>query len=121
MRLVLVGLLLPLAGCALFDPAPQAASPAAVMVADAAAAPGAAPAARPATTTPPNSTVEIADKVEPKRVCWTETVTGTRGRKQRVCRTERTESDNALMRKDFKTFQDRASGTQGQTIGPGTN
>lgn len=114
MRLVLFGLLLPIAACASVDPAPQAAGPVAVAMAD--ATPGAAPAARP--TTPPNSTVEIADKTEPKKVCWTETVTGTRGRKQTVCRSERTERDGDLMRKDLKTFQDRASGTQGQTIGP---
>lgn len=118
MRLVLVALLLPLAGCSLFDRAPQATAPAAVMVADAAAVPGAVPAARLAPTSPPNSTVEVADKVEPKKVCWTETVTGTRGRKQTVCRTERTERDAAIMRKDFQDFQTRGSSTQPQVPGP---
>lgn len=111
MRLVLVCLVLPLAACVSAPPAPQAAGPAAV-VADA----GPAPAARPPITSPPNSTVEVDAKVEPRQVCWTEIVTGTRGRKQTVCRNERTERDNALMRKDFKTFQDRASGTQPQTL-----
>lgn len=115
MRLVLVGLLLPLAACASVDPAPQAAAPVAAMVAS---IDPAAPATRAAPTTPPNSTVEIADKIEPKKVCWTETVTGTRGRKQTVCRTERSERDSALMRKDFKDFQNRASSTQPQIVGP---
>jgi hypothetical protein len=112
MRLVLVGLLLPLAACVSAPPAPQAAGVAAV-VAD--VGPVAAP--RPPITSPPNSTVQVDAEAEPKQVCWTEIVTGTRGRKQTVCRNERTERDNALMRKDFKTFQDRASGTQPQTLG----
>ncbi len=65
----------------------------------------------------PNDTVEIVDD-RPKKVCWTEIVTGTRGRKQTVCRTERTERDAAIMRKDFKDFQNRASSTQPQVPGP---
>lgn len=118
MRLVLAGLLLPLAACASFDqPPPQAVavevSPAPAVVAS--AAPVEAPAAAPKAH--PNDTVEIVDK-RPTKVCWTEIVTGTRGRKQTVCRTERTERDAALMRKDFTDFQNRASSTQPQVPGP---
>ena len=118
MRLVLLGLLLPLAACAYFDPTPPQAvaveaAPASAMVAS--AAPVDAPAAAPKTY--PNDTVEIVDK-RPKKVCWTETVTGTRGRKQTVCRTERTERDAAMMRKDFTDFQNRATSSQPQVPGP---
>ena len=120
MRLALFGLLLPLAAaCASTEPAPQAAPQvAAPAAAEIASIDPAAPAARAAPTTPPNSTVEIADKVAQKKVCWTEIVTGTRGRKQTVCRTERSERDTALMQKDFKDFQNRASSTQPQIPGP---
>lgn len=90
MRLVFLALLLPLAACA----------------------------------TPPEAVQTAAldgqqQKAEPKRVCWTETVTGTLGRKQTVCRDERSASEGDLMRKEFKAYQDRASGTQGQTDGLG--
>ncbi len=105
MRLVMLGLLLPLAGCALFDRAPQAAAPAAAVVAS--AAPGAAPAAA-SPTSPPNSTVQIADKAEPKTICWMETVTGTRGRKQKVCRTEGYERNGQAARDNLKNMQDRS-------------
>jgi hypothetical protein len=113
MRFALLGLMLPVAGCASAGPAPMGAAPAAVVMADAGQG------ARVEPNSPPNATVRIADKAEAKQVCWTEKVTGTLGRKQKVCRTERTERDGALMRKDLKTFQDRASGTQGQTLGAG--
>ena len=103
MRLVLLGLLLPLAACASVDPAPQAAAPAAAVVASAApAAPGASP------TSPPNATVQIADKAEPKTICWMETVTGTRGRKQKVCRTEGYERNGQAARDNLKNMQDRS-------------
>jgi hypothetical protein len=87
MRLVLLALLLPLAACA----------------------------------TPPAPVQTAAldgepKKAEPAKVCWTEKVTGTLGRRQTVCRDERSEDEADLMRKNFKDFQDRASGTQGQTI-----
>ncbi len=99
MRLVLVGLLLPLAACASVEPAPQAAAPAAVA---ASAAPAAAPSG------PNAAAVQVADKAEPKQVCWTETVTGTRGRKQKVCRTERSERSGEQSRDALKDFQDRS-------------
>lgn len=103
MRLVLVGLLLPLAACASVDPAPQAAAPAAVV---ATAAPAAAPSG------PNAAAVQVADKAEPKQVCWMETVTGTRGRKQKVCRTERSERNGEQTRDALKDFQNR-SGASG--------
>ncbi len=103
MRLVLVGLLLPLAACASVDPAPQAAAPAAVV---ASAAPAAGPSG------PNAAAVQVADKAEPKQVCWMETVTGTRGRKQKVCRTERSERNGEQTRDALKDFQNR-SGTSG--------
>ena len=118
MRLVLLGLLLPLAACVSVDPAPPAAVAVAAAPAPAelaSAAPVTGPAAAPKVY--PNDTVEIIDD-RPKKVCWTEIVTGTRGRKQTVCRTERTERDAAIMRKDFKDFQNRASSTQPQVPGP---
>lgn len=90
MRLVLLALLLPLAACA----------------------------------TPPQPVQTAAldgepKKAEPAKVCWTEKVTGTLGRKQTVCRNERSEDEADMMRRDLKAFQDRASGTQGQTLPTG--
>lgn len=89
MRLVLLALLLPLAACA----TPSATAPVQTAALDG-----------------------QPEKAEPKRVCWTEIVTGTLARRQTVCRDERSEDEADLMRKNFKDFQDRASGTQGQTI-----
>ena len=103
MRLIVLGLMLPLAAaCASMEPASQAAAP--VDTAVAAAPPAAAP-------TGPNA-VQVADKAEPKTICWMETVTGTRGRKQKVCRTERSERNGEQTRDSLKDFQNR-SGTSG--------
>lgn len=107
MRLALLGLLLPLAACVSAEPAPQVAGAAAV-VADA----GPSAAARPPVTSPPNSTVQVDAKAEPKKICWTETVTGTRGRKQTVCRTEGYERNGQAARDSLKSMQDR-SGASG--------
>lgn len=104
MRLVLVGLFLPLAACASVDPAPQVAAPATAVVAN--AAPGGPPGAP--STNSPNVTVQIADKAEPKTICWTETVTGTRGRKQKVCRTEGYDRSAKAARDSLKNIQDRS-------------
>lgn len=104
MRLVLLGLLLPLAACASVEPAPVAMAPASVVA-------SAAPAAEPAPGGPA-AAVQIADKAEPKQVCWMETVTGTRGRKQKVCRTERSERNGEQTRDALKDFQNR-SGASG--------
>ena len=86
MRQVLLALLLPLAACATPPPAQMA------------------------------SLDGQPEKAEPKRVCWTEIVTGTLARRQTVCRDARSEGEADLMRKNFKDFQDRASGTKGQTL-----
>lgn len=104
MRLVVLGLMLPLAACATVETAPQAAAPAAVVAS--AAPPAAAPSG------PNAAAVQVADKAEPKQICWMETVTGTRGRKQKVCRTERSERNGEQTRDALKDFQNR-SGTSG--------
>jgi hypothetical protein len=106
MRSLIVALMLPMAACASVEPAPMAAAPGSFVTADA------GPAAMPEPNSPANATVKIADKAEPKVVCWNEIVTGTRGRKQKVCRTERSERNGELTRDALKDFQNR-SGASG--------
>ncbi|MEZ6028830.1 MAG: hypothetical protein R3C46_03675 [Hyphomonadaceae bacterium] len=49
---------------------------------------------------------------EPARVCWSEIVTGTRSRRQTVCRTEKSEQNSRMAQDALKDMQDR-SGASG--------
>lgn len=48
-----------------------------------------------------------------KEVCWTEIVTGTRGRKQTVCRTERSQRNSDEARNTLRDIQDRGGAAAG--------
>jgi hypothetical protein len=56
---------------------------------------------------------------KPKVVCRMENVTGSRARKQKVCKTEAYVRAGDEARQDFKTFQDRASAGGPLGIKPG--
>ena len=51
-------------------------------------------------------------EAEPAKVCWSEIVTGTRSRRQTVCRTEKSEQNSKMSQDALKDLQDR-SGASG--------
>jgi len=72
-----------------------------------------------AVETPVAATAPAEEKAQPKLVCWTEKVTGSRARKQKVCRTEAYVRAGNEAREDFKNYQDKASAGGPLGIKPG--
>ncbi len=48
------------------------------------------------------------EKAKTKEVCWSEIVTGTRSRRQTVCRTEKSEENSDATQRALKDMQDRS-------------
>lgn len=68
-----------------------------------------------ACATPPEGTQMAAldgsaqpEAEKTKQVCWSEIVTGTRSRRQTVCRTERSEQNSQATQDALTDFQDRS-------------